>query len=214
MPSHRKREFTPLIKVCGMTHSQDIQDLESLGVDYLGFNFCSRSPRHILPEQAAELTPHCRKSIPVGIFVDEPLNRILRIGTIAGIVMAQLHGNESIELANQLPWPVIKAFPGNDSHREDLRPWASATTTRYLLLDSRTQKGFGGTGNPFEWNRTASLDSPLPLFLAGGLHPENVKEAFDRTAAFALDLNSGVEIKPGRKDPRKVEACLEALQKR
>jgi phosphoribosylanthranilate isomerase len=194
-----------------------VQALEKLGVDYLGFNFWPGSKRYITPEQAYPLVSEINGPKVVGIFVDQTPAEIHRIARFTGIHYAQLHGKEDWDTLDALEIPVIKAIRADQL--PDLGGLGSDWTRHacyapeYLLIDSTHGTQFGGTGKTFDWTLLQNQPLPKPVFLAGGLNPSNLEAALKTYRPYAVDLNSGVETALGIKDPEKVRACLEILQK-
>lgn len=221
------------IKVCGIRDAAEAAALDDLGVDWIGFNFHPRSPRFITPEDAAPIIRALRRSVAVGVFVDADAARVRAVAAVSGIRMAQLHGSETWEVVAKMPLPVIKALPHTrladlGGLRAPLAAAGPATPLRYLLVDTQAKprpapepdggaaggavdSGFGGTGEVFDWSLLAQHALPRPLFLAGGLGPHNLAAAVAAASPFAVDLNSKVEIAPGRKDLDKIKACLALL---
>jgi len=195
------------IKICGITQYEDAKVAASLGVDALGFIFYEKSPRYITPENAEKII---RKLPPfiakVGVFVDASPESIIEAAQKSGIDTIQLHGNEPAETARRLPLPVIKAFsvaPG----------WDMTVMEGYdvaaFLLDTWTEGRRGGTGETFDWSIARQAAArPTPLILAGGLGPVNMKEALEIVRPYAVDVNSGVEIRPGIKNPHKMKEVV------
>jgi phosphoribosylanthranilate isomerase len=199
--------MTVKIKICGITRYEDAKVAVGLGVDALGFIFYPESQRYISPQRAGEII---RKLPPfisrVGVFVDAPPETILENARISGIDTVQLHGNEPSEYAGRLPFTVIKAFsvkPGWDLSA--MNGWNAAG----FLLDTWDSSRAGGTGKTFDWSvaREAVLRQKY-IILAGGLGPVNVREAIETVQPYGVDLNSGVEIKPGIKNPHKMKEAV------
>lgn len=202
------------VKVCGIRRTEDALMLDSMKVDYLGFNFHPRSKRFIEPAAAAEIIPGLRNAIPVGVFVDLSAERILEIAAQTGIRMAQLHGSEGWDVLASLSLPVIKAV--SQLRLQDyggLRAgWEKQNRhPDYFLVDTQVGGEFGGTGKAFDWSVLQTHPLPTPFFLAGGLGPENLKPALQAARPFAVDLNSKVESSPGVKDMALVKRCLEIV---
>ena len=207
------------VKVCGITRGEDARALDDLGVDYLGFNFWPGSKRYIAPEAAAPLIASLRHAVPVGVFVDHSPEEIARIATVTGIRMAQLHGREGWDVIERVELPVIKAV--SQTHLGD---WGGLRTgwdrfsgvdrPRHFLVDTAAGGAFGGTGQAFDWSLLEGAGLPRPIFLAGGIGPDNLEAAVRFTRPFglyAVDLNSRVETAPGVKDVEAVEECLRVL---
>jgi len=199
------------IKICGITRYEDARIAAGLGVDALGFIFYPKSPRYIAPADAREIIRKLPAFVTkVGIFVNEPTHRVVEIAHEAQIGAVQLHGNESPEQVAEMPLPVIKAF-GVDQ-QFDLRILDEYKVSSFLL-DTWADGSSGGTGKVFDW-RTASRATlkSTPLILAGGLGPSNLSEALEQVHPYAVDVNSGVEISPGRKNPRKMRDAIRIVR--
>lgn len=206
----------PRVKVCGITRREDALALDALGVDYLGFNFWTRSKRFIEPDAAAAIIAQLRHAEPVGIFVDHTPEEIASIAARTGIRAAQLHGSENRDTIERVNLPVIKAIP----HTRIL-DWGGllpewplrSGQPRQFLVDTQAGTAFGGSGAAFDWNLLRDSALPRPFFLAGGIGPENLAKALRIARPFAVDLNSKVETVPGIKDAGLVERCLKILEK-
>jgi phosphoribosylanthranilate isomerase len=199
------------VKICGITRSDDACTAARLGADALGFNFFAKSPRYITPEAARQII---RKLPPfvsrVGVFVDETAEQIRETIRISGIDTIQLHGNESPEFCREFGIPVIKALGvKGDSDLALL----DAYEVSGFLLDTWHQSMHGGTGQTFDWRiaRRAS-EKYGNVILAGGLGPTNLDEALGAVNPFAVDLNSGVEIMPGVKNPHKMRDAIRIVR--
>jgi len=198
------------VKFCGFTHQDDVAQAVALGADALGFVFYGPSSRYVSPEHAKTLT----RSVPafvtrVGLFVNEEAETIQRIFEIAQLNLIQYHGEESPEFCDAIGLPYIKAFrvrKGMDLRTEmDRYPNASG-----FLLDAYVKGQPGGTGERFDWELIPH--SHAPIILAGGLTPDNAKDAIDQVAPWALDVSGGIETKPGRKDPDKMARFMNACR--
>jgi len=151
---------------------------------------------------------------PVGVFVDKPADEVNSICDMAGFSFAQLHGSESAAYCEWIDRPIIKAIPVTpDSTAESLQREMDvyAHVAEYILLDTATATSFGGTGAAFDWSILTGIEAPLPLFLAGGLNAQNVMEAISSCSPFAVDVASGVEESPGRKDYVQIDAFMQAI---
>jgi phosphoribosylanthranilate isomerase len=201
------------VKVCGITTLDDALGALEAGADALGFNFYRRSPRYVEPARAREIIERLPESIlSVGVFVNEPAPEdVARMAEESGVSAAQLHGDESAEFCDSLPsLRVIKALRVG----EDFDP---ADATRYaaeaILLDAFSAKARGGTGETFDWSVARRTRELVPrLYLAGGLTPENVADAVEAVRPFAVDVCSGVENAPGRKDAARLRAFVAAAR--
>jgi phosphoribosylanthranilate isomerase len=198
------------VKFCGFTHQDDVAQAVALGADALGFVFYGPSSRYVSPAHAQTLT----RSVPafvtrVGLFVNEEAETVQRIFEIARLNLIQYHGEESPEFCDAVGIPYIKAFrmrKGMDLRTEmDRYPNASG-----FLLDAYVKGQPGGTGERFDWELIPH--SHAPIILAGGLTPDNAKDAIDQVAPWALDVSGGIETKPGRKDPDKMARFMNACR--
>lgn len=199
------------VKICGITNLEDALMATELGADMLGFNFYEKSPRYIKPLAAKEIIdqlPH--RVLNVGIFVGETIDQVLEIERMSGIKALQLHGGESpryvSDLARRTGAEIIKAFQVKQGFSTlSILNFDPVT----VLLDAYSPNEFGGTGAVFDWE-TAVLVKPLvqKLILAGGLNDENVGEAVEIVRPYAVDVASGVESSPGKKDPNRLEAFI------
>ncbi|NCX49852.1 MAG: phosphoribosylanthranilate isomerase [Gammaproteobacteria bacterium] len=198
------------VKFCGFTHQDDVAQAVALGADALGFVFYGPSSRYVSPEHAQTLT----RSVPafvtrVGLFVNEEAETVQRIFELARLNLIQYHGEESPEFCDAIGLPYIKAFrvrKGMDLRTEmDRYPHASG-----FLLDAYVKGQPGGTGERFDWELIPQ--SHAPIILAGGLTPDNAKDAIDQVAPWALDVSGGIETKPGRKDPDKMARFMNACR--
>jgi phosphoribosylanthranilate isomerase len=213
------------VKICGIREPDEAAALDRLGVDWLGFNFHPGSPRYVAPEAAAPMAKALRRALPVGVFVDAPVDHVINVAKSTGMRLLQLHGSEDLDYVRRMPLPVIKAIPhtrladwGGLKPALEAAPAGSPGSTAegaagplaYFLVDTAAGKAFGGTGQAFDWNLLQAHPLPFPVFLAGGLGPENIAEAL-KARPYAVDLNSKVEVAPGRKDLAKVRACLERI---
>jgi len=199
--------MSTLVKICGITNLADAQMAIAAGADMLGFVFYDQSPRHLTVSQAAEITRHLPPHVlRVGLFVNAPENTIFQALQACGLNLLQFHGDEPPEFCTQFGLMTIKAFRIRDE--TSLLELPKYATDAYLL-DAFTPGVRGGTGHHFNWDlAVAAQKYGKPLFLAGGLTPENVAEAVVKVRPFAVDVSSGVEQAPGKKDPVKVRAFI------
>jgi phosphoribosylanthranilate isomerase len=202
------------VKICGITRLEDAKTAAGLGVDALGFIFYPRSPRFIKPAQAREIIRHLPPFIArVGVFVDEDPTTVNAIIKEAGIDVLQFHGSESSAYCSAFHLPVIKAFsvmPGFDpALLEDYH------TAAGFLLDTWDETKRGGTGRKFDWAIAEGLAAKYGnIILACGLGPSNLEEALKTVYPYAVDLNSGVEVKPGVKNFQKMRDAVEIIKNR
>ena len=195
------------IKLCGLTRSCDIEYVNELLPEYIGFVFAPKSRRYISPEKAEVLREHLDDRItPVGVFVDEKIEVIADLIKRKIIDIVQLHGNESEQyiedLRRVIDCPVIKAF--RIESEADIVS-ANNSSADYVLLDSG-----GGTGKVFD--HSLLKDIARPYFLAGGLTPENAETAVKQLKSFAVDVSSSLET-DGFKDKIKMTAFVNAVRK-
>jgi len=196
------------IKICGITNSEDALLAAKLGADALGFIFYEKSPRYIAPAAAREIIAGLPPFVtPVAIVVDESAVEELLVQS--GCRVAQVHGT----LADpEVRAPIIRAIPV--ASREDLAPLRDPAGICAFLLDAKAPGLHGGTGRAIDWTLAREATAfGTPIILAGGLSPENVAEAIRIAAPYAVDLNSGVESSPGKKDPDRLRAAFEAIYK-
>ena len=201
------------VKICGVTNLEDALAAAEAGADALGFNFWKGSRRYVAPEEARRIVARVPKSVlTVGVFVDEEPAEVARAAELSGVGAVQLHGDETPDYCRGLAGlHVIKALRvgENFAPEEAARYGASA-----VLLDAFCAAGRGGTGKRFDWAVARRVRALVPrLYLAGGLTPENAAEAVRTVAPFALDVCSGVESAPGRKDAARVRALITAARR-
>jgi phosphoribosylanthranilate isomerase len=201
------------LKVCGITSLYDAQDAISCGATYLGFNFYPKSPRYIAPATAQFIIERLpREIITVGIFVNEPRPEgVIDILRVSGALMAQLHGDEDRYYCERVGADrVIKALRTGDDF--DVRS-VSGFPAWAVLLDAFDVKLYGGTGKTANWEMAREAAKFARVFLAGGLSPDNVAEGIRAVEPFAVDVNSGVESSPGKKDMVKLRRVREEMEK-
>lgn len=192
------------IKICGITNEKDALWAVNLGADYIGFNFYKNSPRKISPKLATQiigkLPPFTQ---PVGVFVNEEIRIVKRITEKCRLNLVQLHGEESPEYCRELQvqsarLKIIKAFRiKNKENLEEMKRYG----VDYYLLDSYVPGVEGGTGEIFNWDVAVEAKQfGKPVFLAGGLTPDNITQAIEKVNPYGVDVASGVEKTPRRKD--------------
>ncbi|RIK31625.1 MAG: N-(5'-phosphoribosyl)anthranilate isomerase [Anaerolineae bacterium] len=201
-----------IIKICGIKTLTDALAAIDAGADYLGFNFYPKGVRFIEKETCAEITSVLRRKHPhiklVGVFVNSSVDEIKDIMKTCSLDLAQLHGDETVDVLSQLDGKAFKAFRGipesvNGFVRED----APA-----LLIDASVKGVYGGSGVTADWDGAAELAKKYPLLLAGGLTPENVAAAIRRVKPWGVDVASGVESAPSRKDAGKMSEFVKAVR--
>lgn len=199
------------VKICGITNAPDAQAAVEAGADALGFMFYEPSPRWIRPVEAAQiiraLPPFVAK---VGVFVDASEEVVRRALEETGIDTLQFHGNEPPEFCQKFQAKVIKAFRVRDA--QTLRQLAAYNQEAWLL-DAYAPDKLGGTGTKFNWQLASeAVKLGRPVILAGGLTPENVADAVRQVHPFGVDVSSGVESSPGKKDQAKLREFITAAR--
>jgi len=202
------------VKICGITNWADAKLAVEAGADALGFNFYPRSPRYIAPGSAKRIVSRLPSRVQaIGVFVNELPATIEAIARVVNLDWLQLHGEESPESVARLArrWRVIKAFrvrPGFRSSMLARYPAAGA-----FLLDGFSPRVRGGTGRKFDWRVARRAKRYGRIFLAGGLAAENVAGAIRSVRPYAIDVCSGVEARPGKKNPQRLRALMEQVRK-
>jgi phosphoribosylanthranilate isomerase len=200
------------VKICGITNLKDALLAADLGTHALGFNFYPKSPRSIEPEAARDII----KSLPplvvsVGVFVDEEAEAVREVAATVGLDWIQLHGQESPEYCRAMARRVIKAFRIQDQSSLAILP-DYRDAVQAFLLDTYRPGTPGGTGETFDWELARQAKDYGPVILAGGLTAANVGQAITSAQPAAVDVASGVEAAPGRKDPEKVKKFIEIVK--
>lgn len=202
-----------LVKICGITNVEDAQAAVAAGADALGFMFYRSSKRFIEAEAARPIIKELPAGIAkVGVFVNAAEAEVRSVIERTGIDTLQFHGEESPEFcAAFVPHRVWKAF--RMASRDSLRIVARYPRTDAWLLDSHVAGSHGGTGQGFDWELAlAARELGRPIILAGGLNPENVAQAVAAVRPYGVDVSSGVEAAPGRKDHAKLTAFINAAR--
>jgi phosphoribosylanthranilate isomerase len=199
------------VKICGITNLADAQIAVDAGADALGFIFYAQSPRFVSIETATEISKQLPPFIMrVGVFVNADADFIMRAISEAGLTMLQFHGDEPPEFCAQFGLMSMKAFRIRDA--ESLKEIPNYKTDAYLL-DAFSSTTLGGSGEKFNWDLAIEAQKfGKPIFLAGGLTPENVAEAVKKVQPFGVDVSSGAESAPGKKNHAKVKAFIQAAK--
>ncbi|MGA7195351.1 MAG: phosphoribosylanthranilate isomerase [Anaerolineales bacterium] len=201
-----------IIKICGIKTLKDALAAIDAGADYLGFNFYPKSVRFVEKETCSKITSFLKMDHSniklVGVFVNSSVDEIKNIMQICLLDLAQLHGDETPEIFSQLAPRAFKAFRGVPSdvtgyERDDVPA---------LLVDAAVKGLYGGSGIKADWSAAAELAKKYPILLAGGLTPENVAEAVWQVKPWGVDVASGVESEPGKKDAAKMSAFVKAVR--
>ena len=199
------------VKICGVTNVADALAAAEAGADMIGLMFYEGSPRHITIATAAEIS----RALPpfvlkVGVFVNPEEALVTRAIAGCHLSLLQFHGDETSEFCTQFGLMSMKAVRVRDE--ESLNQLANFQTDAFLL-DAYSKSGLGGTGEMFNWDLAVEAQRfGKPIFLAGGLTPENVADAVRQVQPFAVDVSSGVESAPGKKDVAKVRAFIAAVR--
>ncbi len=208
------------IKICGTTNLEDALTAVEAGADALGFVFYEKSPRAIDPETARRIIETLPSNLEkVGVFVNEPIEKILSTVTRAGLTAVQLHGVNSrrpeflrslktgLKIFLVLQADEIKGFDATESRKAGVGG---------VFVDSGTPQRPGGTGKTFDWKASVgevqAISKNIQVVVAGGLNAVNVAKAIDILKPWGVDVVSGVEAKPGKKDPAKVRAFIDAVR--
>lgn len=198
------------VKICGLTNLEDVLAAGEGGADALGFVF-AESPRRISPERAAEIV----RSLPpfltcVGLFVDEAPETVRKIIKECRLDALQFHGNESPDYCRQFKVKIIKAFRIRDENSLKAIPHYQVEA---YLLDAYVEGIPGGTGASFNWDLALrAKDFGRPVILAGGLTPDNVAEAVRKVRPYGVDVSSGIEAEPGKKDHEKMRKFIKIVR--
>ncbi len=199
------------VKICGITNTEDALAAVHCGAAALGFICYPPSPRYIKPDDVKKIINALpKKVVSVGVFVNETSETIEKIMAHCGLDMIQLHGDESPEFCRDLPLSsIIKAV---ELKKETDINRAFNYDVAAILVDSRHAGLFGGTGKKSNWDLASRFKSKKPFILSGGLNAENIAEALKTVVPDALDINSGVETSPGKKDHKKMDHIFKVIR--
>jgi phosphoribosylanthranilate isomerase len=200
-----------IIKICGIKTLDDAITASKAGADMLGFNFHPKSVRFIEVGACRDVMQVLRGSTKitcVGVFVNAPAAEIRATLDTCGLSLAQLHGDETQETLDALDGRAFKAFRGIPAQ---LNGFARSQPPAFLI-DAAVDGAYGGTGVTADWSAAAELAKRYPLLLAGGLKSENVAAAVRQVRPWGVDVASGVESSPGRKDAGRIKAFIEAVR--
>ena len=200
----------PRVKICGVTSETDVDAVLAAGADFVGLNFYPPSPRYVEPGRAAGLRRHIGdRAVTVGVFADCVPAEVARIDRTVGLDLLQFHGGESREEVVAFGDRAIKVFRVADPGREGLLDGYESVWG--FLFDSPAGAGYGGTGSAWSWEAVARVATSRPVFVAGGIRPDNVGELVSRFSPWGIDLSSGVESAPGTKDPQLLQRLFEEI---
>ena len=202
------------VKICGITNVEDALLACELGADAIGLNFYDKSPRSISPFTASKIIGKLPPFVaPVGVFVNWQAAPVITLVKALGLAAAQLHGDEPPKLVSEIAKKVsvIKAL--HVGKGSALPPFARYRGAAAFLLDAPHSGQYGGTGHATDWSLAGTAAKSHRILLAGGLTPENVAEAILAVRPYAVDVTSGVESKPGKKDPAKLRAFFDAVNR-
>jgi len=202
------------IEICGITNANDAAQAVASGADALGFVLYRKSPRFVEPatvrELVADLPPFV---LSVGVFVNESAEVVRNLMDQCGLSLAQLHGDETAAYCEQLGRPALKALRLKDRGSFlALAEFQGRANIRGFVIDAFSDQAYGGTGHTADWTLAAEAAKAAPILLAGGLTPANVFQAIQSVRPYGVDVSSGVEAAPGRKDPAKVKAFIESAR--
>ncbi len=194
------------VKICGITNLEDAGLAVEAGADALGFIFVERTPRYVTPAEAAAIIRQLPPFItPVGVFWDHPLGHVKAVAEAAGLMALQFHGDEPPEVLADCRLPVIKAIKvGSAADLTQLDAYRVAA----FLLDSPARWSEGRTRQPIQWELAREAGAKGRIILSAGLTPDNVAAAIGIARPYGVDVDSGVETRPGRKDPDKVRRFI------
>ncbi len=201
-----------IVKICGITSTSDAQAAVQAGADCLGFNFYAKSPRCVDVRSCMKIIEMLVREHPavlkIGVFVNMPVLQVLAVMQSCQLDLAQLHGDEPPDMLRQMGPRAFKAYRGVPAKVNGfLRVDPPA-----CLVDASVKGTYGGTGVTADWDSAAELAKRIPLFLAGGLTPENVADAVSQVQPWGVDTASGVEVRPGVKDAAKMKDFVQAVR--
>jgi phosphoribosylanthranilate isomerase len=207
------------VKICGITNLEDAQAAIEAGADLLGFNFYPKSPRYVASGTARSIVAHIRsgRQCPtlVGVFVNSPLDEIRSIMRDVDLDLAQLHGDEPVTVVEQLGGRGFKALrPASLEDATAAAEWYApyGPNMPVLLIDAYHKEQYGGTGHTADWSIATRIAQAYPILLAGGLTPDNVAEAIRQVKPWGVDVASGVECSPGKKDVARLRAFVQCAR--
>ena len=199
------------VKICGITRLTDAELAADLGAAMVGFVFWPGSPRFIDPYRALRIVPALPPWVsPVGVFVDQPIDYVRGVANLVKLGAVQLHGHAPAGSYRQLPYRVIQAVRMAGDRPLDAVGQLPRHVT--VLLDAYDPVRVGGTGRTVDWQAAAAIAEDRRIILSGGLRAENVTEAIETVCPFGVDVASGVEERPGVKDPARLKSFFQAVR--
>ena len=204
------RDTQVKVKICGMTNLKDVKVAVDGGVDAVGFIFYKKSPRSVTMQAVRKIVLELPPFVDsVGVFVNETAEQINKIADRCNLDRVQLHGNESPTFCKKIRRRVIKAIRVKDI--QSLKKLSDYPVSSFLL-DTFSEDQYGGTGRVFDWNLAYPAKKYGPIILAGGLTPNNVRQAIQRIQPYGVDVCSGVESQPGIKDHKMMQTFLKNVK--
>ena len=204
------RDTKVKVKICGMTNLKDVKVAVDSGVDAVGFIFYKNSPRSVTMQAVRKIVLELPPFVDsVGVFVNETAEQINKIADRCNLDRVQLHGNEDPTFCKKIRRRVIKAIRVKDI--QSLKKLSDYPVSSFLL-DTFSEDQYGGTGKVFDWNLAYPAKRYGPIILAGGLTPNNVRQAIQRIQPYGVDVCSGVESQPGIKDHKKMQIFLKNVK--
>jgi phosphoribosylanthranilate isomerase len=201
----------PKVKICGITNYEDAAAAMDMGADILGFNFYLKSPRYIHPEQVVQIVHKLPAMIDIaGVFVNSSLEETREIASTCQLDWVQLHGDETPEFCRWLAYDSVKTMKAIRVKDSSVLKEVASYSTDAVVLDSYDPTRYGGTGMAFDWNLLIG-DTTRRVFLAGGITPENAAAAVE-LGVYGIDVCSGIESKPGKKDHKKMQQLFDNIR--
>jgi len=198
------------VKICGITNYDDAAAAMDMGADLLGFNFYEKSPRFVQPEKAKEVIDKLPGFIDTaGVFVNASMEKIHEIKNLCQLNWVQLHGDETPQFCRQFLSHSVKTMKALRVKDQTDIEKANSFFTDAILLDAFHPEKYGGTGITFDWNIVGHIDKRI--FLAGGINPDNAADAVE-LGVYGIDVCSGVEERPGKKDHRKMKKLFDNIR--
>ncbi len=205
--------FEPKVKICGITNSEDAKLAVDMGADILGFIFYDKSPRNVSPEVVAQIV----SELPIvvgaaGVFVNEEFDTVKEIVEKCNLSWVQLSGDETPEYCEQFKFINVRTVKTIHVRGIEELEKTNNYPTDAVLLDSYVDGKYGGTGKQFDWDMLKSVLAYIDkrIFISGGVGPQNIREAYEMML-YGVDICSGVESEPGKKDPKKLKELFEVI---